>query len=64
MDPNDSAVLPQHDFPEFGMDPFSAEEAALIQEYLEQDIGLEELKFREGPAGSTQSVLRPIKRCQ
>lgn len=53
MDPNISAVLPQHEFQEFGKDPFSAEEAALIQHYLEQDIGFEELKFREGPANST-----------
>lgn len=53
MDPNDSAVLPRHDFPEFGKDPFSPEEAALIQQYLEEDIGLEELRFREGPAGRT-----------
>jgi len=51
MDPNASVPIPQHDFPKFGSGNFTEQEKAQIQRLLEETIGVEDVLFREGPAG-------------
>lgn len=56
MDHNASVALPRHEFRAFGNDEFTEEEMAKIQQQLEQDIGYEDLSFREGPAGGASGL--------
>ena len=53
MDYNASVAIPQHDFPKYGSEEFTAEEEEKIQRYLEQTVGPEDVRYREGPAKST-----------
>lgn len=53
MDHNASVPLPHHDFPEFGNSSWTPEEEAKIQRLLEENVGMEEAQYRDGPAGST-----------